>query len=261
MNRSEITTNLRAPWRGPDNGRIRAPAVLMVPGTHCGSHGCVEYSAELLRSTASRWNGTPVVINHPTDQTGEPISVQETPSAVVGHVTNARFEEGKLKAEIVVTDERVRDLVQGVSELSTGLYNEEQDGRATTIIPDHLALLPDQQGACSWEDGCGVRVNTSQEVSEAALAVLAERATEAAEGLNLLGGNAMQTNDLLLPAGVDAPTDQRPSTQQAEPDTLMPLAVQEAELAEQRQKPAQAPADTEAEPAPLLPVGVSGPSA
>jgi len=31
------------------------------------------------------------------------------------------------------------------------------------IIPDHLALLTEEQGACSWEDGCGApRLNNKK---------------------------------------------------------------------------------------------------
>jgi hypothetical protein len=51
-------------------------------------------------------------------------------------------------------------------EVSTGYYHipvdesgefngDDFDQRQTNLMPDHLALLPNEKGACSWEDGCG----------------------------------------------------------------------------------------------------------
>ena len=41
-------------------------------------------------------------------------------------------------------------------------HGEEYQGEQTYIIPDHLAVLPNIKGACSWGDGCGTpRVNDS----------------------------------------------------------------------------------------------------
>ncbi len=58
-------------------------------------------------------------------------------------------------------------------EISTGLYttNLPQEGShngrwyghvAVNYRPDHLAILPDQVGACSVRDGCGLNVNSHQ---------------------------------------------------------------------------------------------------
>jgi hypothetical protein len=60
-------------------------------------------------------------------------------------------------------------------EVSTGLFSDqdsvpgEWNGEAYDAIlrnyrPDHLALLPGGTGACSWEDGCGVRANQKGEL-------------------------------------------------------------------------------------------------
>lgn len=283
MNRTELTVHLQSPWRGPrEDGSIVAPAVLLTPGTHCGSGGCVEYSAELLRETAARWNDTPITIHHPTDADGLPISVQNVPDEVIGHVRNARWEDNRLKADLVVTEERVRGLVQGISELSTGLFNEAQNGRATTIIADHVALLPDVQGACSWEDGCGVRANADPMV-EAVQQFVAEHSRKAAQGLaTLAGGNDPmkvsvskhrstlvephdrpaahgQPDELLLPGGVDpnASGDEGP---------LMPTSVTQHQRETERQRRHDAqngnggsepePGGDEATDAPLMPTGL-----
>ncbi|OQY11134.1 MAG: hypothetical protein B6I31_05545, partial [Desulfobacteraceae bacterium 4572_19] len=50
----------------------------------------------------------------------------------------------------------------------TGEYNGEQYiAIAENHRPDHLALLPGCEGACSWADGCGIRVNKKKkEVNE-----------------------------------------------------------------------------------------------
>ena len=56
-------------------------------------------------------------------------------------------------------------------ELSTGLFTDNDEtagvspkGRNYEAVarnhrPDHMAVLPDQVGACSINDGCGVLVN------------------------------------------------------------------------------------------------------
>ncbi|MBL8817686.1 MAG: hypothetical protein JNL58_16795 [Planctomyces sp.] len=74
-------------------------------------------------------------------------------------------------------DQRVRYALQRGDqiELSTGLYMEtvsvrngsQYNGKPYTHIamsfrPDHLAILPDQLGACSIKDGCGVGVVNSR---------------------------------------------------------------------------------------------------
>lgn len=243
MQRSEIVANLAAPWHGPDDGgAIRAPATLLVPGTHCGSGGCIDYSAELLRRTASRWNGTPVVINHPMDVEGLPISVQHAPEQVIGRLRNARFEDGKLRADIEVTsgDPNTRALVQQIRELSTGLYNFAEAGEATDVVPDHLALLPDVPGACSWEDGCGVRTHSNPQVREAALQVLAERFHEVSIGLNTLGGNdAMKTSVSIHRSKLVEPGDL--AAHGGQPEPLYPTDVDPAAAGDE---------------GPLLPTGV-----
>jgi hypothetical protein len=107
----------------------------------------------------------------------------------IGNVWHAEAKDGKLLAELWFDVERVKnsDLKlksQGVApllpkllnaqpiDLSTGLdpVKEKTAGRAANgdhhawiarqpYRPDHVAVLPDEKGACSVEDGCGVNVN------------------------------------------------------------------------------------------------------
>jgi hypothetical protein len=92
-------------------------------------------------------------------------------------VANARVEDGKLKADLWINvkkaNDKAKDLIPflqngGELQVSTGMlagldgvagtWNEEDYvGGVNAIVPDHLALLPGGTGACSWDDGCGVR--------------------------------------------------------------------------------------------------------
>lgn len=158
------------------------PLVMMVEGVHNGSGGPIFYSAEVLSENAESWNSRPVPLYHP-QQGDRFISASASPQIHaewnVGTIFNARFENGALRAEAWVNIEllnqkdasvltRLRngeamDVSIGVvSDIqnSSGVWNEESYSLvAYNLRPDHVALLPDQTGACSWADGCGVRVN------------------------------------------------------------------------------------------------------
>jgi len=179
------------------NGRphIVVPAVLFVEGVHCGSAGPVLYTAEELAKFPAAWNGRPVPIFHPHDKDGVPISCndpQTIQSRSVGNLFNVCFEDGKLKGEIWIDEERIKRISPTALsyiqtgrklEVSTGIFSDEDpvsgewNGEqyisiARNLRPDHLALLPGEQGACSWEDGCGIRsnqkevINVKQDVSD-----------------------------------------------------------------------------------------------
>ena len=166
---------------------IIAPVVLMTQGVHNGSAGRILYTAEELSRMPMTWHGRPVPVMHPTDSDGSPRScndpdILETQS--VGRVFNVEWEpnNGRLKGEIWIDEERTKEIcnqmnlpdvvdmiVQGRPvEVSTGLFpedsgqggiwnDEEYDASAIGIHADHLALLPGGQGACSWQDGAGIR--------------------------------------------------------------------------------------------------------
>jgi hypothetical protein len=60
-----------------------------------------------------------------------------------------------------------------------GQWNSEQySASIVDMIPDHLALLPNSTGACSWDDGCGLRANAKEIMNsnkESILIVLAKQ--------------------------------------------------------------------------------------
>lgn len=127
------------------------------------------------------WNGVPVTIQHPT--AGKGYISANAPAVLeefgVGTIFNSRWDSGVLKAEAWIDIQKANTLQPGLvkaledgepMDVSTGFFSEDipssgsSNGRAFSAIarnlnPDHLALLPGGTGACSWEDGCGVRAN------------------------------------------------------------------------------------------------------
>lgn len=179
---------------------IVAPLTLIVPGVLHGSKGPLYYPPEEIARTTTIWNNAPIVVYHPTDDQGEPLSA--TADGVldkqgIGLIRNPRFAD-KLTAEGWFDIERLKVVNKGRGildsleggiplELSTGLFTDNDDapadsnykGKPYTHIArnyraDHLAILPDQVGACSLNDGCGVLVNTMNDVTSIVDAAYAE---------------------------------------------------------------------------------------
>ena len=170
------------------NGRehIVAPLSLIVPGVLNGSRGPLYYPPEEVAKDPSIWNHVPIVVYHPIVD-GQQVSARD-PDVLnaqgIGVVLRATISNGKLKAEGWFDIERTNKvdpriltaLEQGQQiELSTGLFTDNTpapegaahngtayDRIARNYRPDHLAILPDQQGACSIADGCGVLVNDAE---------------------------------------------------------------------------------------------------
>ena len=135
------------------------------------------YPERELKKNIKSWNGVPITINHP-NESGEDVSVN-SPMMMemfsVGKFFNVKY-DGGVKGEIWLNvkqaeekgfDEIISNLKDGVMmEVSTGLMsdlehksgvfkNKRYDGVIKGIIPDHLAILPNDLGACSIDDGCG----------------------------------------------------------------------------------------------------------
>ena len=162
-----------------------APVVILKEGVHCGSSGCFLYTAEELRKIPGAWNGRPIPVLHPTDAEGNPISAND-PAVIeensVGHLFNVIWDESikGLRGEAWVNIDKAQNkhpkvlsiVRQGARmEVSTGLWfdhseagsgeweGEAYDAVAINFKTDHLALLPESTGACSLQDGCGLRMN------------------------------------------------------------------------------------------------------
>lgn len=160
-----------------------APVVILTEGVHAGSQGPLYYPREELRNFPPSWNGIPLPINHP-DINGAP-TIANSPETIdrlsVGQLFAVRYDEstgiGRLMGELWVDIEKAQEIAPEVLqrlranqplEVSTGLYSQDEiasgdwHGEPYQLIarnyrPEHLALLPDNVGACSIADGCGVR--------------------------------------------------------------------------------------------------------
>lgn len=194
---SFLTANLAAKvTRRTVNGRsyLIAPASLIVPGVLNGSDGALYYPPEETSKNPAAWDEIPIVVYHPT-RNGQPVAAQDPEhsewvltNSGVGFLRSSFEDQGRLLAKAWFDEEAVRNYDKKLPEssrilprllnntpieLSTGLHVDREEvagvcpttNRPYTAIarnyrPDHLAILPDQRGACSIHDGCGVVVNT-----------------------------------------------------------------------------------------------------
>jgi len=165
------------------------PLVGLVEGCYqCAT--CPEpsfYPAREFGKNVGAWNGRPVTINHPV-RDGQYVSAGSPDvweGERIGTIFNARLVDRKLHLEAWVDPgavERAGAMAAEVMmaaaggdqvEVSTAAWideaprfgvhgNRSYSSVHTNFQPDHVALLPlGTIGACSWEDGCGVRVATA----------------------------------------------------------------------------------------------------
>lgn len=159
---------------------IVVPVVMMREGVHSGSHGPLLHYAEDLGAVVGSWNGIPVTVQHPSED-GNNISANspEQRELAVGVIFNSHMDGDKLKAEAwldienleSISPEALAAIRNGHAlDVSVGVFCEEEESEGTwnnesyvaiarNFRPDHLALLPGADGACSWSDGCGIRNN------------------------------------------------------------------------------------------------------
>lgn len=180
-----LTANLagkvkRSSLHGKDY--LIAPLTMIVPGVLPGSKGPLLYTEEELSRSPEAWNHVPITVGHPLDK-GKPVSAR-SPEVLerqgIGFVFHAMMKD-KLTAEgwfdidkVKRLDPRILSALESGTpmELSTGLFTDNEPahngaewkgisyvGIARNHRPDHLAVLPDEQGACGLKDGCGVLVN------------------------------------------------------------------------------------------------------
>lgn len=154
-----------------------------------GSKGPLLYPFDEIEKKPGIWNGVVLTANHPMNN-GSPASAR-IPAMMakynigfvfndsIDHTTKSRKGEVWVDVELAnrVDKRIVPSIINGHKiNVSTGLFtidekvNNEQtyNGKTYTHIarnyqPDHLAVLLDNQGACSINDGCGINVNSSGE--------------------------------------------------------------------------------------------------
>lgn len=175
QNSTRVETFQKKQW-------LVAPAVLIVEGVLNGLY----VPAHEIEIPTLSWNGRPVPLYHPDEGDGSANVPLVIDQSVMGSVFNARFENRSLKAELWLDMQKcaelggeaaqvVADVQAGkVIELSTGYYclvkqqagvfnGIPYHGITHHILPDHVAILPSQVGACSVADGCGVNRNKQEE--------------------------------------------------------------------------------------------------
>jgi hypothetical protein len=179
------------------------PMIILTEGVHGGSGGALYYPPEELRKTPVIWNHKPIVVYHP-ERGGAPVSACD-PEVIsnrgIGMMMNTEYKRskgpdgkmiGKVHSEAWLDPDRVEQvdirILEAIEsdemmELSTGLFTdnerikgnwngEEYKSIARNYRPDHLAILPDQVGACSLADGAGLlRVNVSIHSAESQEAI------------------------------------------------------------------------------------------
>lgn len=175
------------------NGRsyIVAPVTMIVPGVLNGSQGALYYPPDEVTKDVGIWNAVPLTIGHPFDKNGQNVSAR-SPETLdrfqIGYVFNDRVDNGNRLADgyfdVEWTKVKAPEVYKAINsgspmELSTGLYTNNvpvDNGRspkgdayqfvARDYRPDHLAILPNQRGACSIKDGCGLNVNAESDVNK-----------------------------------------------------------------------------------------------
>lgn len=130
------------------------------------------------------WNGVPITLRHPKSNGGSAcVPIADVP--IVGRFYNAEMDGTRLVGEFWLDESALQSSDDGKSliakiqsqkpvEVSTGYYAEsvpqagQWNGKDYDLVdqnlhPDHIALLPDEIGACSVKDGCGLNRNKSEE--------------------------------------------------------------------------------------------------
>ena len=158
------------------------PMSMILEGVHTGSQGPIYYSKSELSKTPKMWNMKPITIAHPKrGDTATDLGIYK--SQAIGMIMGAKWQDGKLKAEAWIDKKKAKRIEPTVlehiesgipMEVSTGLFadcvleegtwkGEKYVATAQNIRADHLAILPDKDGACSISDGAGLLVNQASE--------------------------------------------------------------------------------------------------
>lgn len=192
---STLTANLASGSRRLiEDGREKlvVPVTMIVPGVLDGSRGPLLYERSDVASSAKSWNGRPLLMYHPV-RNGRPVwstypgvvaedglgevrnaRVRETDGALIGDawfdLDRLRTRDAKLPVGVpkvlprLLQNQRV-EVSTGLGTINVPVRNGLSfNGKGYVAVarhykPDHLAVLPDQVGACSLRDGCGLLVN------------------------------------------------------------------------------------------------------
>lgn len=192
------------------------------------------------------WNGVPVTVGHPSTKNGGFLSANSPDTLTkwsVGRIFNAAVVAGTLRGEAWIEVARANKVYPGLIDsikngenldVSTGYFCDMIEkpgvlhGKEYTVIhqnirPDHLALLPDEEGACNWADGCGVRANKGTVMKDKLKDLLVNVRDTLTKGLEAIAAPApIMTNIATDPALLD--TVKRAAAEEAVVEKLKVIA-------------------------------------
>lgn len=133
--------------------------------------------ANVISAAAPSWNDQPLTINHPPRELAFDDMLTWISEHAVGKLRYARFdpEKKQLTAEawikIEAATQAIVDQIEAGETMNVsigclsqiapnvGQFNgRDYQGVMQSMFPNHLALLPNDTGACSLDDGCGLAV-------------------------------------------------------------------------------------------------------
>lgn len=145
---------------------------------------------EEIQRFADGWNGRPVPVRHPKrgDDYVSANSLDILDEVVIGNIFNAKYDDGALKGDIWIDVMRAKAMGEELAnivlnlqqnkpyEVSSGYWAEDEEVSgewngiqynmvSRKLVPDHVAILPDEEGACSWSNGCGTPRVNHQEIA------------------------------------------------------------------------------------------------
>ncbi len=185
-NRDKTESNARAPlfsnsFREVEKAGKKFLVVSGIPVREQVMNTYLVPAAEIARSIAG-WNDTAISIQHPKSNNGS-ANVPDPDVAIIGRFYNARWDgnHARMSGEYWIEIDEAMKWKEGetiinsikagkILETSTGYYADDDptpgefNGRAyktihRNLLPDHIAILPNEIGACSIHDGCGINRN------------------------------------------------------------------------------------------------------
>ena len=162
------------------------PYVGLTEGVHNGSEGPLYYPPEELAKNPVTDNHRPVVVYHPMlNGQGVTATDKEVMERQKTGITMQADYDGRRKGEVWFDENKLERVDRRVLanihagkpvEVSTGIYHDleekagERNGQKYTgivrnMVLDHLAILPDQVGACSIAKGAGLLINADHGLS------------------------------------------------------------------------------------------------
>jgi hypothetical protein len=223
------------------------PVVALVEGVLQGANSSepeLALFAEFAKFPES-WNGRPVVLRHPNVNgiyvsANSPLIFEDYH---MGFMFSTKGEDFKLKTEAWLDNARIAELGGEYVDVLTRIQNGEVmnvsvgafiDTRPTpgtyqgkqygavwqNVMPDHLAFLPDQVGACSVADGCGTnRVAAAAQQPDGVQVRQLSYITEGPSCCDACGKGdpCMSTQQGAPPQGEPTQTQDPPTTPNEEP--------------------------------------------